>query len=391
MAKVICDICGTAYPDTASQCPICGSAKTAASLTAVGDAAAETAVKTHVKGGRFSTANVRKRNRAVKKAEEQQPAPVEKKPKEKKERSNLPLVILLIVLLLAICAVLAYIGIRYFLPAGTFGSKPTGSTEPSSQTEPTPSTQQTEPSTESSLSCTGITLAVNEIDFGAPGRAWLLAKELEPKEYKDQLLDQVTYESSDESVASVSDKGRVVAVGPGEAIITVRCGEASAECKIVCSFETAPTDPSGSEEGEEKTLTLDRDDITFSKKGETFRFDTGSINASQITWTSDNEAVCIVVNGLATAVGHGTTDIHAEFEGQTVSCVIRCTFTEDSKSGKVTTDSLNIRSSPSTSASAVGYYVKGDKVEIFEEKTGDGLKWGRTDKGWICLDYVSFD
>ena len=24
MNKVICDICGTSYPDTADQCPICG-------------------------------------------------------------------------------------------------------------------------------------------------------------------------------------------------------------------------------------------------------------------------------------------------------------------------------------------------------------------------------
>ena len=27
MSKIICDICGTAYPDTAAECPVCGCAK----------------------------------------------------------------------------------------------------------------------------------------------------------------------------------------------------------------------------------------------------------------------------------------------------------------------------------------------------------------------------
>ena len=39
MNKVICDICGTAYPETATQCPICGSAKQVDS-NAVADGAA---------------------------------------------------------------------------------------------------------------------------------------------------------------------------------------------------------------------------------------------------------------------------------------------------------------------------------------------------------------
>ena len=30
MGKIICDICGTSYPDTAQQCPICGCTREAA-------------------------------------------------------------------------------------------------------------------------------------------------------------------------------------------------------------------------------------------------------------------------------------------------------------------------------------------------------------------------
>ncbi len=57
------------------------------------------------------------------------------------------------------------------------------------------------------------------------------------------------------------------------------------------------------------------------------------------------------------------------------------------KKGTVTASSLYIRKEPTTSSEAVGAYSKGDKVEILEMKDG----WGRTDKGWIYLDYVKLD
>ena len=36
MSKIICDICGTTYPETASHCPICGCAKAGAAQTTAG-------------------------------------------------------------------------------------------------------------------------------------------------------------------------------------------------------------------------------------------------------------------------------------------------------------------------------------------------------------------
>ena len=34
MSKIICDVCGTRYPDTAEQCPICGHIRAASGKTA---------------------------------------------------------------------------------------------------------------------------------------------------------------------------------------------------------------------------------------------------------------------------------------------------------------------------------------------------------------------
>ena len=48
---------------------------------------------------------------------------------------------------------------------------------------------------------------------------------------------------------------------------------------------------------------------------------------------------------------------------------------------------LNIREAPDPSAEKVDAYREGDRVTILEVKNG----WGRTDKGWINLDYVKYD
>jgi len=53
----------------------------------------------------------------------------------------------------------------------------------------------------------------------------------------------------------------------------------------------------------------------------------------------------------------------------------------------ITGNGLNIRKEPGTDAEVVGSYDKGDKVEILEVKGN----WGRTNKGWISLDYVKMD
>ena len=54
--------------------------------------------------------------------------------------------------------------------------------------------------------------------------------------------------------------------------------------------------------------------------------------------------------------------------------------------GTITASTLNIRSEPSTTSGKIqGAYAKGDTVTILETKDG----WGRTNKGWISMQYVS--
>jgi len=52
--------------------------------------------------------------------------------------------------------------------------------------------------------------------------------------------------------------------------------------------------------------------------------------------------------------------------------------------GTITGNQVNIRSDPSTTGMIQGSYNKGDTVTILETKNG----WGRTNKGWVKMDYV---
>ena len=53
--------------------------------------------------------------------------------------------------------------------------------------------------------------------------------------------------------------------------------------------------------------------------------------------------------------------------------------------GKITANGLYIRQEPSKTGTIVGNYSNGTTVTILETKDG----WGRTDKGWISMTYVS--
>lgn len=49
---------------------------------------------------------------------------------------------------------------------------------------------------------------------------------------------------------------------------------------------------------------------------------------------------------------------------------------------------LNIRKGPGTQYANVGSYASGEKIHILAQTTVSGAAWGRTDKGWVCMQYV---
>lgn len=333
MSKVICDICGTAYPETATQCPICGSAKVSGDQTAAGDAsvaAGEDTSYVYVPGGRFSKQNVRRRNKRAGVSQERRSAG-SRQTDDGEEGANKGLIAVVIVLLLAIVAVVIYIGIRFLAPGAEYSPADTSQT---SGTEDT-----TSGSAGQGIPCTALEISNKTIEFRASGADWLLVAVCTP----ENTTDTVTYTSADETVATVAADGRITAVGAGETVITVTCGETVQECRIICNFESEtptdapteePTDPVDSNfVFEFNTKYVDESsgkyDTTISAVGNTWRAykNNLSVSPSEITWISDNTDICTVENGIVTAVAPGKTEIHAQYGGQTYTCIVRVSGT----------------------------------------------------------------
>lgn len=324
MGKVICDVCGTTYPDTAAVCPICGSARVTTERTGADATPEEAEVYTYVKGGRFSKRNVRKRNEKDELPRTPKRAPeIEDDDEDDSEGSNKALIAVVIVLVLAIMCVLGYIAVRFFLPGL---SKP-DPTVPS-HSEGTKPPEQTSP-TEKRIPCTGLELDNTELKFVVADREFLLGATKEPRNTTDEL----TFTSSDETVAKVSSVGKVTAIGYGECVITVKCGDAQAECKVICTFgEPTPTEPTKPQVQIPAgfTLSLNRKDFTISEADETWNLYKGKeslgVKASDITWTTSNEKVATVKDGVVTGVDYGDCTVTATIGDQSVSCVVRIRF-----------------------------------------------------------------
>lgn len=106
MDQIICDLCGTAYPQSADRCPVCSYPRQG---TEAPVSAADSAVHKKVKGGRFSTKNVKKRQKAQQKAA-----------KQAVRDPNRVLKIIIALLLVAIFLVSGYIAVRFFRARETF-------------------------------------------------------------------------------------------------------------------------------------------------------------------------------------------------------------------------------------------------------------------------------
>lgn len=369
MSKIVCDVCGTSYPEASSNCPICGSMH-AVGRSSSGSTGADnktSSTYTAVRGGRFSTANVQRRNKAsnvptkkvtttksaktgstakttkaTQPAKHVQPAkPVNsskrtkqttanKKVKRENDKVTTGLTITAVILVLLIIAVVVYIGLRFF-GSGLFGDmgnkKPgTSQTPQDSQNPQVQLPQQTQGQQNPEfveIPCASLSLDVDSMVLDEIGTSRMLYATPSPAD----TTSPITYTSSNEDVVIVSADGKVTAVGPGEAEITVSCGAFSKVCYVACTAVSSDETTEATEETQaDEQFMLNRSDITFSKHGESWLLYSGNIAKNQITWTTDDASVASIEGGKVVAEGSGTTTVYGEYAGQKVSCIIRCNF-----------------------------------------------------------------
>lgn len=336
MSKIICDVCGTSYAETAAQCPICGCVRhgnTAVLATETSTPEESTAgTYTYVKGGRFSKANVRKRLQDGQGFSAGAEAAPEGESQPGNEKKNTGLVVAILLLLLAIVAVVIYIVMRFLMPGSFLDSS---NIKPSATQSATVATTE---ATELVIPCTELKLSTSVIEMETQNMAQLLNVTKVPAD----TTDVVTFTSSDENVATVTAGGKITAVAPGQAVITITCGNVKAECRVVCSFETVPptdetveatteatTEPTTApteSTASEREFKLNRTDFTLSNKGDTWQLYTGSISKSDIKWSTDDPLVATIENGVVTAVGGGKTYVYGEYNGVKEKCIVRCSF-----------------------------------------------------------------
>ena len=328
MSKIICDVCGTRYPDTAEQCPICGHVseapgKTAEDVAAVDHVQGETRQK--VAGGRFSKANVKKRNEGTLQYEEvpvkkEKPAKkVAKKPAKQEnevnedvfaedtqnKKANAILNALLVIVIVALLGVTAYIFTQYVLPEI---KKPEPTTAPTvMETEPTVPAVTEEPT----YPCDELLLEETEVLLTEYDQKWLINVKVMP----ENTTDTMTFTSADPLIASVDSEGCITALSEGQTVITIACGNVQVEYDVICLFPGVdiqagwePTDPPPTDPPEE--------------------------------WTVITKSV------------------------------------------------VNVRSGPDKEYDRVRQCKNGEKVYVYEIKEIKGVPWGRLEDGWLCLSYA---
>lgn len=324
MSKIICDVCGTSYPETATQCPICGCVRPSDVNVVAGDTeekvAAQSGTYTYVKGGRFSKSNVKRRNRTQQSNDT--PSVVSNEPKKKQKGSrDTGLVVAICILLMAIVAVVVYIALHFFNPGQ---EQPVGgnAVDTSAITE----------STVLEIPCTDIVISKTSVELGSLNAVYLLNVTPSPAD----TTDVPVFTSSDEAVATVNADGKIVAVAPGEATITITCGNVSAECKVTCNFEIAEnteTEETTAETQQQQQVAegykISHSDVSLKLNGEpqdkSFRIHIrdGNGKSAEVTWTAKDPTICEVTGNTITALKAGKTEVSATFEGETYTCIIR--------------------------------------------------------------------
>lgn len=324
MSKIICDVCGTSYPENATQCPICGCVRSGDPITVAGDTneadIQPAATYTYVKGGRFSKSNVKKRN-SGKPVYNAEPivAKDDKKPATKKGEGGL--VAIVVVLLLAIAAVVIYIALSVFgVEMPSFGAdKPVAPIDTQNTNQSIVTTVDT---TIPEIHCTKLEVSDSVVEFDKQNAAQLL----NVKAYPEDQTDEIVFTSEDTKVATVDAKGKITAVGHGQTVITIQCGDQIVECSVVCNIPEETTVPVVKYTAEDfKFYNSDKTekDLTFPLSDKSFKLYTGKIPAELITWESDNEKVAVFVDGLLTFVGAGVANVKVTYEDMTYECIIR--------------------------------------------------------------------
>lgn len=165
---------------------------------------------------------------------------------------------------------------------------------------------------------TGIKVSPDTLTLTKKDETAQLTAEVTPS-YADNK--RVTWQSSDEKVATVDENGKVTAVGNGTATITATSVSGSYTATVSVTVKIPV---------EIQKLTIEAEKETLTKIGEStelkVKIEPENADLQKLIWKSDNEKVAIVnENGKVTAVGNGTAEITVTTEDGKITASIMIT------------------------------------------------------------------
>lgn len=154
----------------------------------------------------------------------------------------------------------------------------------------------------------------DDITFSARGETAEIVYVISPE---DAMWD-IQWESSDETIATVSNLGVITARRGGSCTITGTCGDFEVSVAVYCAFSVPST-----------VLDMNYDDITLNYEGQKVElkidYDLTDEQIEATVWETTDESVATVNDeGVVTAVGDGTAVISASIADYTASCIVRC-------------------------------------------------------------------
>ena len=335
MSKIVCEICGTSYPETAECCPICGctqdmSAEFAGDVPAVEEAVVETAASKKREIFDYDEVNPvhndMPRNESVDSGNEEDD-------EEEESGSNTFVVVFLVILITALLVGAGFIFFKYFLP-NMKAEETVPTTEAVVMTE-APTTEA--PTTEPTIPCTNLTLEAGNATLNEIGQNFLLNVSVKPEDTTDVL----TYMSGDESIATVTEDGKITAVAEGETVIYISCGKVQVSCPVVVTLvpETEPTEATEATEAETEpvettappkdydpsiTLKLKKKDISLGLYLSYQLMLDCNLDQEDVEWSVEHNWICKVDEfGNVTALQKGVTDVIVKYGDQEVRCKVR--------------------------------------------------------------------
>ena len=165
---------------------------------------------------------------------------------------------------------------------------------------------------------TGIKVSPDTLTLTKKGETAQLTAEVTPS-YADNK--RVTWQSSDEKVATVDENGKVTAVGNGTATITATSVSGSYTATVSVTVKIPV---------EIQKLTIEAEKETLTKIGEStelkVKIEPENADLQKLIWKSDNEKVVTTdENGKVTAVGNGTAEITVTTEDGKITASIMIT------------------------------------------------------------------